>query len=113
VPAITVLHTVLPEPTARQLRITRQLAEMTTPVVLCRSAREMLVDRYGIDERVIETIPHGAHWSTQPPGEPPYRKLITWGLPGPGKGLERAIEAADLLRDTDPTRTQHHVWLTP
>lgn len=112
VPAITVLHTVLPEPTARQLRITRQLAEMTTPVVLCRSACEMLVDRYGIDERVIETIPHGAHWSTQPPGEPPYRKLITWGLLGPGKGLERAIEAVALLGDTDPPVTYQIVGRT-
>lgn len=112
VPGLTVLHTVLPEPTGSQLSITRSLAEVTTPVVLCRSAREMLVSRYGIPDHVIETIPHGAHFSTQPPNEPPHRKLITWGLLGPGKGLERAIEALTMLEDLDPPVTYQIVGRT-
>lgn len=32
----------------------------------------------------------------------PHRKIITWGLLGPGKGLERAIRAVATLRDLDP-----------
>lgn len=102
VPTMTVLHTVLPEPGERQRRILEDLAEITTPVVLCESARRLLVERYSVPESSVEMIRHGAHWDAQPVNPPPWRHLITWGLLGPGKGLERSIAAMAELRDLDP-----------
>lgn len=112
VPALTILHTVVPEPTPGMLSITRRLAELTTPVVLCESARDMLADSYGVPAHHIQVIPHGAHWSPEPPSDPPHRRLITWGLLGPGKGLERALEAISLLTDIDPPVTYRIVGRT-
>lgn len=102
VPTVTVLHTVLPEPGERQRRILEDLARLTTPVVLCESARRLLIERYSVPESSVEMIRHGAHWDAQPVKTPPRRNLITWGLLGPGKGLERSIAAMAELRDMDP-----------
>lgn len=101
-PTVVVLHTVLAEPTPTQRSIIQALARSCTVVALCRSAERLLVERYGLGPDGIEVIPHGAHWSPQPVNHQPRRQLITWGLLGPGKGLERAIEAVALLRDVDP-----------
>jgi glycosyltransferase involved in cell wall biosynthesis len=102
IPTISVLHTVLAEPAEGQRRILEDLAELTKPVVLCESARRLLVGRYSVPESSVEVIHHGAHWSAQPVNNPPRRQLITWGLLGPGKGLERSIAAVAQLRDLDP-----------
>lgn len=102
VPTITVLHTVLPEPGGQQRRILEELGRFTTPVVLCESARRLLSERYSVAETSVEMIRHGAHWGAQPVNKPPRRNLITWGLLGPGKGLERSIAALAELRDLDP-----------
>jgi glycosyltransferase involved in cell wall biosynthesis len=102
VPTVSVLHTVLPEPGAQQRQILESLAELTTPVVLCDSARRLLAERYSVPESSVEVIHHGAHWGVQPVNNPPRRNLITWGLLGPGKGLERSIAALAELRDLDP-----------
>lgn len=111
-PKIVVLHTVLPEPSATQRSIIHALAGQATLVALCRSAEELLVRRYGIPASDIEVIPHGAHWSPQPVNHQPRRRLITWGLLGPGKGLERAIEAVAMLRDIDPPVTYQIIGRT-
>jgi glycosyltransferase involved in cell wall biosynthesis len=71
-------------------------------VALCRSAANLLTSRYSISDADIEVIRHGAHWSPQPINHQPRRNLITWGLLGPGKGLEQSIEAVASLRDIDP-----------
>lgn len=104
-PAIVVLHTVLSEPTPAQRSIIRALVDSCTVVALCRSAERLLVEGYGLASSGIEVIPHGAHWSPQPANHQPRRQLMTWGLLGPGKGLERAIEALAMLRDIDPPVT--------
>lgn len=101
-PTIVVLHTVLPKPSSNQRSIIRDLAAQSTVVALCRSAERLLVERYGLHPSGIEVIPHGAHWSPQQVNHQPRRRLITWGLLGPGKGLERAIEAVAMLKDMDP-----------
>jgi glycosyltransferase involved in cell wall biosynthesis len=101
-PIIVVLHTVLPSPTARQAAIIEAIASRATPVVLCESAREVLESRYLVTPETAVVIPHGANWTAQPPNHQPRRELISWGLLGPGKGLERAIEAMGQLRDIDP-----------
>ena len=60
--------------------------------------------RYGVDAERIEVIPHGADELFAGPslvtGERPL--VLTWGLIGPGKGLESVIEAFADLVDLDP-----------
>lgn len=101
-PSVVVLHTVLPRPSERQRRITRDLAGEATLVVLCRSAADMLQRSYGIPAERVEVIPHGSSWSPVRPNSGPHRELITWGLLGPGKGIERCLQALTHLRDLDP-----------
>jgi glycosyltransferase involved in cell wall biosynthesis len=97
-----VLHTVLRRPTTSQRRIIEDLGRRGTLVVLSEAARSSLASGYGIPRSTVVVIPHGAHWSAQPPTRGARRELISWGLLGPGKGLERSIRAMPLLRDLDP-----------
>ncbi len=100
-PLITVLHTVSPTPTDRQRMIMEKLHQSSRLVVLSESARSALTT-YSIPRSEVVVIPHGSPWSATPPPVGPPRSLITWGLLGPGKGLERSIEAISLLRDLEP-----------
>ena len=99
---IVVLHTVLPDPNDRQRELTRKLGEEATTVVLCRSAADLLEQRYSIPRETVAVIPHGASWSAEPANPPPRRQLISWGLLGPGKGIERSLLALAQLRSLDP-----------
>lgn len=101
-PMMTVLHTVLPAPGPDQRRIVEHLARRTHLVVMCESARTILGSRYGIRRDQVSMILHGSHWRPQPANQPPRRRLITWGLLGPGKGLERSIAAVAALRHLHP-----------
>ncbi len=101
-PMIAVLHTVLAEPSSAQRRIIDTLAAKCRIVTISESAREILAKRYSIESADVTTIPHGSGWSPHPPNRAPRRELITWGLLGPGKGLERAIGALPDLRNLDP-----------
>lgn len=101
-PGIVVLHTVLPDPTLRQLNIVQEMAKKASIVVLCRSAAQLLHARYSLPPEAVTIIPHGTNWHPEPPNSPPRRRLITWGLLGPGKGIERALRAIAHLKDLDP-----------
>jgi polysaccharide biosynthesis protein PslF len=101
-PRIVVLHTVLPQPTRHQASIIRALAGEANLVVLCHSAARLLERGYSLSRENVTVIPHGAQWSAQPANTQPRRRLITWGLLGPGKGLERSLAAVARLRDVDP-----------
>lgn len=101
-PVVTALHTVPARPNDEQRRIIEQLGDRTRLVVLSESALDMLVSGYDIPRNQVLVIPHGTHWSPQPISRSPRRELITWGLLGPGKGLERSIKALSFLRDLDP-----------
>jgi glycosyltransferase involved in cell wall biosynthesis len=106
VPVIVVLHTVLQEPTSSQRRILEHLVRACDVVVtMTRTARDRLVSTYGADPRKLVVIPHGAidrgaAPTTRGDGERPL--VLTWGLLGPGKGIEWAIEAVAGLRDLTP-----------
>ncbi|MFP3883411.1 MAG: glycosyltransferase [Actinomycetota bacterium] len=101
-PKMVVLHTVLAEPNSNQRWIVESFAEEATIIVLCESAANLLQDRYSVPPDAIEIIRHGARWSPQTVNEEPRRQMITWGLLGPGKGLERSIRAVASLRDISP-----------
>ena len=101
-PLITVVHTVVRSPNDRQRRIMDRLHEASRLVVLSEAARSALVSSHSIPRSEVVVIPHGSRWSPTPLPGGPARRLITWGLLGPGKGLERSLEAMVELRDLDP-----------
>jgi len=107
VPAIVVLHTVLQDPTASQRHILlRLLATADVVVTMTHTARRRLVASYGADPAQVVVIPHGAvdHGpASSAERQPADRPLVlTWGLIGPGKGIEWAIDAMAGLRDLRP-----------
>ena len=102
VPSIVVLHTVLARPTLRQRTILEGvIAAAGAIVTMTQTARLRLLDIYGADSDKVFVIPHGAADNRVPiPPEAPVRpRVVTWGLLGPGKGIEHAIDAMGLLRD--------------
>ncbi len=107
VPTIIVLHTVLQDPTARQRHILLRLLTMADLVVtMTQTASRRLVASYGADPTQIAVIPHGAvdHGPALPMERQPAERplVLTWGLIGPGKGIEWAIDAMAGLRDLQP-----------
>ncbi|WP_194908591.1 glycosyltransferase [Catenulispora rubra] len=116
-PVIVVLHTVLAAPTAHQRQVLERVADAAAAVVvMSRTAADRLREGYLVDAAKISVIPHGAYSSRRmsplashnpfaPPAPvaPPRRPVIlSWGLLGPGKGIEWAIEAFAGLGDLDP-----------
>lgn len=101
-PLVVVLHTVLPDPTAEQREIVEALATLGTIVVPSEVARRILASAYGVGGERVHVIAHGSHWAPAPPQPHPRRRMLTWGLLGPGKGIERAIRAMAELRDLEP-----------
>ena len=110
VPAVVVLHTVLAEPTAHQRAVLDDvLAAATAVVTMSETARHRLITGYAAPADRVHVIPHGAPDSvsalpTAPRNRPPNRRqqILTWGLLGPGKGIEWGIEAMALLGDLRP-----------
>jgi len=109
VPAITVMHTVLVTPTSSQRAIVEALLEGSTQVVvMTQAARQRLIDHYAADPTRIRVIPHGAPDAGRfaaPSLIPTFKAqpvVLTWGLLGPGKGIEWGIEAMALLKDFHP-----------
>ena len=102
-PALVVLHTVLSEPTPNQRRIIEDLARQAQSlVVMSEAARTRLEDNYALEGCPVTTIPHGTWLSDRPRSVPQSRPIIlTWGLLGPGKGLEQGIKALTRLRHLD------------
>ena len=111
VPTIIVLHTVLQQPTPRQRRILRWLVESADVLVtMTETARQRLIDSYRADPDAVVVIPHGAidHGPVDADAARARRLatgrplVLTWGLLGPGKGIEWAIDALPGLRDLRP-----------
>jgi polysaccharide biosynthesis protein PslF len=106
VPTIIVFHTVLKEPRPRQREILQRLLQCADLVVtMTETARRRLLQSYGAGSVPIAVIPHGAvdHGPIRTRRRSTDRPLIlTWGLLGPGKGIEWAIDAMPGLRDLNP-----------
>ena len=103
VPSIVVLHTVLSRPTPRQRVILDEvIAAARAVVTMTETARSRLLDIYGTNPEKVFVIPHGAadyRRPAAPAANAGWPKVLTWGLLGPGKGIEHAIDAVALLRD--------------
>jgi glycosyltransferase involved in cell wall biosynthesis len=105
VPSLVVLHTVLSRPTPRQRSLLEQIVAAAGAVVTAtQSARDRLLTGYAVDGSKVSVIPHGASDFTGAPLLPrqPQPHLLTWGLLGPGKGIEWALRGLALLQDLDP-----------
>lgn len=104
-PVVSVLHTVLADPSMSQRTVLEQVVDKSAAVVvMTRTARDRLLARYRVDPARVRVIPHGA---TLPLDTAPLRPaarptMLTWGLLGPGKGIEHAIDALAQLRDLRP-----------
>jgi polysaccharide biosynthesis protein PslF len=103
-PALVVLHTVLSDPSARQREIIEGMANLAESlVVLSEAARVRLEANYDLGGCPVATIPHGTWLSERPRPKPGHRPMIlSWGLLGPGKGLEQGIRAMAELGHLDP-----------
>ena len=110
-PTVTTLHTILQEPDADQRAVMDELVELSdTLVVMTSRSVDLLRDVYGVPNRKIEIIPHGIH--DVPFVDPSFYKdkfgvegknvLLTFGLLGPGKGIESAIEALPGIIERHP-----------
>lgn len=112
VPAVVTLHTVLREPTDRQRSILIELIErVAATVVMSRSAASLLTSAYGIDPARLDVIPHGV--PDLPLVDPATIKptvglegrqvMLSFGLLGPGKGYELAIDALPSIIAAHPS----------
>ena len=105
VPSVVTLHTVLSRPSPSQRSILEGVVGLTDEsIVMSGTARQRLLDNYDVDPSKITMIPHGARIALSGPsladGHRPV--FLTWGLIGPGKGLETAIDAFAELKDLTP-----------
>jgi glycosyltransferase involved in cell wall biosynthesis len=110
-PLVTTLHTVLASPNPAQRRVMDELiASSARLVVMADKGREILQDVYGVPADHIAVIPHGV--PDRPFLDPAMAKhdldladrtlLMTFGLLGPGKGIETAIRALPVLVQDNP-----------
>lgn len=110
-PLIVTLHTVLAEPGERQRSIIAHLLRRASRVmVMARHSRDILLDLYDADPARIAVIEHGAPDRPLGHGEVFRRRsgldgrnvLMTFGLLGPGKGLETVIDALPAIVAAHP-----------
>lgn len=101
-PVVTTLHTVLSQPNAVQRKVMDELARRSDRlVVMARKGAEILRDTYGVPEDKVDIIPHGipdmpfvdSSFYKAQFGVEGRQVLLTFGLLGPGKGIEHVIEA--------------------
>lgn len=104
VPSIVVLHTVLSTPDPLQRQVLERIAATADAVVtMTDTARRRLLAGYAVDPRKISVIPHGAgSRGTGARQEHDRPNLLTWGLLGPGKGIEWTLRSLALLGDVRP-----------
>ncbi|MET0781521.1 MAG: glycosyltransferase [Microbacterium sp.] len=113
-PAIVVLHTVLASPSAHQRSVLEAVCELAAiVVVMTENARDILLRSYRVDAADVRVIPHGVpvqqtfpapsiFTSSSSIGHRAPKRVVTWGLISPGKGLEWGIRAIAELGDVSP-----------
>src|SRR5215213_2844993 len=101
VPSIIVAHTVLKHPTPHQRSVLEAIAARADRVVvMSEAARQRLCSGFDVNRRKVVTISHGAAVPSSAAAKRPSRPtLLTWGLLGPGKGVERVIDSMTSLKD--------------
>jgi len=102
IPFVTTLHTVLSSPLEKQRKILHELGQKSEKMItMARNTVDLLVGVYGIDPAKIEVIHHGVPNIAMKSRESLKKEngitgrpvISTFGLLGPGKGLEYGIDA--------------------
>lgn len=110
-PVVTTLHTVLRTPDAAQRRVMDELMRRSDRiVVMAQKGVEILQETYGLGETKIDVIPHGipdlpfvdSEFYKSQFGVEGRQVLFTFGLIGPGKGIEHVIEALPQIVQQHP-----------
>ena len=110
-PVVTTLHTVLREPNADQRKVMEGLIRRSDRlVVMARKGTEILRETYGVSDTKVDIIPHGipdmpfidSSFYKAQFGVEGRMVLLTFGLIGPGKGIEYAIEALPEIMKRHP-----------
>ncbi|KQM18973.1 glycosyltransferase family 4 protein [Novosphingobium sp. Leaf2] len=120
-PLVLTLHTVLTDPSERQRAILRHLVTRASRImVMSRTSCDLLENAYGAPADILEVIDHGA--PDRPFGRQEEFKarlglsgrkvLTTFGLLGPGKGLEHAIRALPAIVERHPETVYRIVGAT-
>lgn len=104
-PAIVVLHTVLASPTRNQRSVLESVCALAAAVVVMTgNARDILTSTYSVSSAKVRMIPHGVPVRRTAPTltRRAVKRVLTWGLISPGKGLEWGIRAVALLGGAAP-----------
>ena len=110
-PVVTTLHTVLREPNAARQKVMEELLRRSDRlVVMARKGAEILRETYGVPDTRVDIIPHGipdmpfidSSFYKAQFGVEGRTVLLTFGLIGPGKGIEYAIEALPEIMKRHP-----------
>ena len=101
-PVVTTLHTILrtPDPIQRSV-MDEVLRRSDRVIVMARKGADILRETYGVADSKVDIIPHGipdmpfieSRYYKQQFGVEGRMVLLTFGLLGPGKGIEYVIEA--------------------
>ncbi|WP_030434774.1 glycosyltransferase [Actinoplanes subtropicus] len=104
VPSIVVLHTVLTHPSPGQKSLLERIVAAAGAVVtITAAAHDRLLLGYAVDAGKVSVIPHGASaYAGAPSPRRPQPHLLTWGLLGPGKGIEWALRGLARLQELRP-----------
>jgi glycosyltransferase involved in cell wall biosynthesis len=110
-PVVSTLHTVLRNPSPHQRQVLTSLIRMSAATaVMSRSAADLLSSVYNVDPHHVDVIPHGVPQlplvsaDTVKPqlGIQGGPVILSFGLLGPGKGLESVIEAMPAVLSVIP-----------
>ncbi len=110
-PVVTTLHTILRDPNSAQRQVMDELIRRSDRlVVMARKGAEILGEIYGVSEGQIDIIPHGIPdipFAESAPFKAQFgvegrKVLLTFGLIGPGKGIEHVIEALPSIVKVHP-----------
>ncbi len=110
-PVVTTLHTILHDPNTAQRKVMDELGQRSDRlVVMAQKGLEILCETYAVRQAKVDVIPHGI--PEIPFTDPSDSKaqfgvedrvvLLTFGLLGPGKGIQHVIEALPEIVRTHP-----------
>ncbi len=110
-PFVPTLHSVVSEPTVKQRQVLERICAMSTAVVVMASRARMLLNEvYGVPLERVKLIPHGV--PDVPYGDTvPFKErfglagrqmILTFGLLGPGKGIEMTLDALGAIAGDFP-----------
>ncbi len=110
-PVITVLHTILKDPTPVQKDVLREVCRLSDKVVsMSRKGIEFLKQIYNVPEEKVAFVHHGI--PDMPFVDPNFYKdlfgvegkkvMLTFGLLSPGKGVENVIQALPKIVEKHP-----------